>query len=123
MKLSAEQIEALATELRDYLIDHDLWEDCAIYFNGKAFSCMGRHPVDPQKWSLEEYFDPADYTEFASPILTVFCESPLCDLMNHWVNDFKPVNQLEQDLTRMLSKYGVHYELGEHWNMGLYEDQ
>ena len=123
MKLSAEQIEALAIELRDYLINHDLWEDCTIFFNGKAFSCVDRDPIDPPKWSLEEQVDPADHTDCVSPILTVFFGSTLCDLLNHWVNDFEPVNRLEQDLNRMFSKYGVHYELGEHWNMGLYEDQ
>ena len=122
MKLSAEQIQALATELRDYLIDHDLWEDCTIFFNGKAFCFSDQGPNDSRKWYLQESADPGAYTNHVSPIPTVFLGGALCQLLNHWVNDLELVDRLEKDLNRMFSKHGVHYELADHWNMELYED-
>ena len=32
------EIESLATELRSWLLEHDMWMDVTIYFDGKAFS-------------------------------------------------------------------------------------
>ena len=37
-KMSAHLIESLADELRNWLEDNELWSDCRIYFNGKAYS-------------------------------------------------------------------------------------
>lgn len=34
-KLTAEQIENLAKEIREFLLEHGLWQDVDIYFNGK----------------------------------------------------------------------------------------
>lgn len=37
-KLTAEQIENLAKEIREFLLEHGLWQDVDIYFNGKRFT-------------------------------------------------------------------------------------
>ena len=37
VKLTEEQIEKLAEEVRQFLIEHEMWQDVAIYFNGKCF--------------------------------------------------------------------------------------
>ena len=35
-KLTPERIEELAKEIREFLLDHDMWIDVTIYFNGSA---------------------------------------------------------------------------------------
>lgn len=37
-KLTAEQIENLAKEIREFLLEHGLWQDVDIYFNGKKYT-------------------------------------------------------------------------------------
>ena len=39
VRLSAEQIEELAMEIREFLLEHDMWQDVDIYFNHKRFGC------------------------------------------------------------------------------------
>lgn len=36
-RLTPEQIEALAKEIREYLLDNGMWQDVNIYFNGISF--------------------------------------------------------------------------------------
>ena len=36
-KLTEKQIEKLAVEIRTFLLEHDMWVDTQIYFNGKCF--------------------------------------------------------------------------------------
>lgn len=36
-KLTQKQIEKLAVEIRTFLLEHDMWVDTQIYFNGKCF--------------------------------------------------------------------------------------
>ena len=47
-KLTAEQIENLAKEIREFLLEHGLWQDVDIYFNGKKYTSY-----DPEN---EEYY-------------------------------------------------------------------
>lgn len=37
-KLTPERIEELAKEIREFLLEHGLWQDVDIYFNGKRFT-------------------------------------------------------------------------------------
>ena len=37
-KLTAEQVENLAKEIREFLLEHGLWQDVDIYFNGKKYT-------------------------------------------------------------------------------------
>lgn len=41
-RLTPEQIEALAKEIREYLLDNGMWQDVNIYFNGKRFTTRDR---------------------------------------------------------------------------------
>ena len=43
-KLTTEQIENLAKEIREFLLEHGLWPDVDIYFNGKKYTSY-----DPEK--------------------------------------------------------------------------
>ena len=37
-RLTPEQIEEMATEIREFLLEHEMWIDVDIYFNGKRFT-------------------------------------------------------------------------------------
>ena len=45
-KLTAQEIEEMAVEIRKYLLDNHLWLDTAIFFNGKAFSTCEKFGED-----------------------------------------------------------------------------
>lgn len=79
-KLTAEQIENLAKEIREFLLEHGLWQDVDIYFNGKRFTqhdpVTGKYyyndrehlieeenQADSFKDSLESYYEDFDIDE------------------------------------------------------------
>ena len=39
LRLTPEKIENLAVEIREFLLEHGLWQDVDIYFNHKRFGC------------------------------------------------------------------------------------
>ncbi len=42
LRLTPEKIENLAVEIREFLLEHGLWQDVDIYFNHKRFGCKDR---------------------------------------------------------------------------------
>lgn len=48
-KLTKPQIRKLAKEIRQFLLDREMWADVTIYFNGMAYS------TDDRQESWEEY--------------------------------------------------------------------
>lgn len=57
-KLTAEQIENLAKEIREFLLEHGLWQDVDIYFNGKRFTqhdpVTGKYYYNDREHLIEE---------------------------------------------------------------------
>ena len=119
-KMTKKKIEKLATEIRDFMLDRELWIDTRIYFNGKAFATddgNGHYAYnDPNNLFVLEDIDPHTYTKYAGDILTMTFEGPLYDMINYgdWPKAMERFNAI-------LDKYGVWYELGEAWNLTLYE--
>ena len=116
MNLTKKDIESLAKEIRQFLIDNSIWIDATIYFNGQAFSSNHEGVLEDQ--------DPADYFEYvASPhILSMSFEGPLYGCLNHYGEygaEFD--NLIVEGFSRLLSRYGLYYELGNHWNLSCYE--
>ena len=116
MKLTKKNIESLAAEIRQFLIDHEIWTDTTIYFNGQALSSDHEDVLEAQ--------DPSDYFEYvASPhILSMSFEGPLCGCLNHYGEygaEFD--NLIVEGFSRILGRYGLYYELGNHWNLSCYE--
>lgn len=42
LRLTPEKIENLAVEIREFLLEHKMWQDVDIYFNHKRFGCRSR---------------------------------------------------------------------------------
>lgn len=117
------QIEKLAKEIRQYLLDREMWSDVRIYFNGKAFATDDRegnyYYNDPVHLVVLEDEDPRTYTEYAGDILTMTFEGPLYEALNY--GDYGGYQwKTEEELTAIFRKYGLYYELGNAWNLTAY---
>lgn len=123
--LTVEQREQLATEIFNWLVDHELWMDVAIYFNGKRWSTM-RKVGDNYEFCYNErrYFedvaDPKDYFEYVREpnILSMSFEGALYEVLNGYVSGWI---RLEKDFNKIFAKYGLYYEFGNAWNLSCFE--
>ena len=109
----------MANEIRQWLLDHEMWQDTTIYFDGKAYSTSdgtGFYYNDPEH--LVEYeADPSMYVEYYSKdSITMTFEGPLYDLINY---DF--CSPLLEEFDDIFKKYGYYYELGYAWSLACCE--
>ena len=110
-ELTREEKENLAKEVRQFLMDNELWTDARIYFNGKAF-CSNRGDLEDE--------DPRAYFEYVSPddVMSVSFEGDFYGCMNfrcQYGADFD--NRIQKEFGDILESYGVYYELGHAWNL------
>ena len=111
----------LANEIREWLLDHDMWIDTTIYFDGVAYSTDDRevHFYYNDREHLVELKDqdPRRYFEYvAKPhILSMSFEGPLYDILNYGPWD------LEDEFRNIFKKYGVYFEMGDAWNLSCYK--
>lgn len=121
-RLSEQQIEQLAVEIREFLLEHNLWIDVNIYFNGKRFSTHDKaaekfYYNDREHLVVEENEDPRRYFEYVADdhILSMSFEGVVCEILYYGEC---PVVKREFD--RIFGKYGLYYEFGNHWNLSCY---
>lgn len=123
--MNAKQTEQLAAEVLDFLVEHEMWVDVRIYFNGKVW---GSYNKDSDKFYYndkenvyEEEADPKDFFEYvAEPnILSMSFEGAFYNVMN---GTTEKAYKLEQQFSNILSKYGLYYTLGNAWNLTCYEE-
>ena len=107
--MRAPQIEKLAKEILDWLEEKELWIDVRVYYNGK---------VVYEKDKVERA-DPRDYFEFVGDILSMSFEGGLYDVFN---GTSTRAYNLQEEFNEILKGYGVYYELGNAWNLTLYEE-
>lgn len=124
--LPEEKIEELAKEIRQFLIDNNMWVDVRIYFNGKAFATddgKNFYYNDPEHLVVLENMDPKDYFDYvAEPhILSMSFEGDFCSCLNGYGEyGAKFDDMIQQEFSNILAKYGLYYELGNHWNLTCY---
>lgn len=121
-RLSTEQIEQMAVEIREFLLDNGLWVDVDIYFNGRRFSthdkAAGKYYYnDREHLVVEENEDPKRYFEYVAEdhILSMSFEGMLCEVL--YYGEFPAV---KREFDKIFEKYGVYYEFGHHWNFTCY---
>ena len=118
------EMEALAKDIYDWCIKNDLWGDCCIYFNGKAWASWDTwYNENGKKISedLYEYQDrnPKEYFEYANPdTLSMSFEGPLYHVLNAYVPGWI---KLENEFIQLFEKHGMWYEMGHAWNLSAYE--
>mgnify|MGYP004558217129 FL=1 len=118
-KMTEREIEKLAYEIRNFLLRKKLWMDVTIYFNGKAISTDdrdGHHAYnDPAKVFVLENQDPKKYFEYAGGVLSMSFDGELYEVLNYCTRP-----NVVDDFWKLLEKHGLHYELGNAWNLSVY---
>ena len=131
-KFTKKKIEKIATAIREFLDEHYLNGDCRIYFNGICWEHGSED--EPMTWDKEakdyidvpyrtgwktlENEDPKRYFEYATGFISMSFEGSLYDVLNGWSQrDFR----LQDEFLTMLEKYDCYYELGNAWNLSIYE--
>ena len=112
--------EKLATEVFNWLVDHEMWVDVAIYFNGKCWSTSNKECTE-FCYNKRRYFeyeaDPRNHFQYVREpnILSMSFEGDLYDVLNDgW-------GKLEEEFRSIFEKYGLYFELGNAWNLSCYE--
>ena len=88
-KLTAEQIENLAKEIREFLLEHGLWQDVDIYFNGKRFTqhdpVTGKYYYNDREHLIEVADQPERHFEYVNPehILSMSFEGSVCHMLSY----------------------------------------
>ena len=121
-KMTPKKIEKLAKEILDFLIDREMWIDTTIFFNNKAYTTTGSAYTSYNNRDnviTKTDIDPRDYFEYVNNILSMSFEGPLYDALNY--NDGQMSVKIEEEFSNLLKKYGLYYELGNPWNLTLYE--
>lgn len=127
VKITPSQIEKMAIEVRQFLIDKEIWIDTTIYFNGRAYSTSdrnGTYAYNDKETLIElENVDPKAVTEYAGEILTMTFDGPLYDCINcNGEYSYEFAKSVVLGLHEIFQKYGCYYELGEAWNLTLYQN-
>ena len=121
-RLTEERIEKMAVEIRAFLLEHGIWQDTAIYFNGKRFTTRDPETKkyyynDPEKLFVEDNQNPRDSFEYVADdhILSMSFEGPVYHMINGYA-----LGGLVRRFNKIFEKYGVYYEHGDAWNLTCY---
>lgn len=114
--------EELAYKIYQLLLDNGVWVDVTIYFNGMALSTgfndsgVWRYCYNGEPFVWQSA-DPRDSFEYVNPehIISMSFEGPFYEVMYSMSGD------LYNQFVDLLDSYGVFYELGNQWNLSLYE--
>lgn len=120
---TSKQIELLATEIFNWLVDHEMWIDVQIYFNGKCWSTSNKDHTEfcyNERKYFEYEAEPKDYFEYVREpnILSMSFEGSLYEVLNAYVRGWK---KLEEEFRKIFEKYGLYFELGHAWNLTCFE--
>lgn len=130
-----EKMEKLAGEIRQLLLDHGMWIDTAIYFNGKRYDSLPVYQSESGEISEEyksgwkninynnpnflhvvEDVRPSEYMDYYNEdTITMSFEGDFYEIINY------EGGELLEAFDELLRKYGYYYELGNAWNLALYE--
>ena len=105
------KFEYIAYKILELLLEYDCSTDVVFYFEGKRL-------IETDKdWVIEEGYLGSDYTEYANDdTLTMTFEGPFFEVMNYGTN-----YELYDKFDKLLQSFGYYYELGNAWNLALYE--
>ena len=103
-------------EDRENNLYHPL-SDGRIYFNGKAWSYDSRGNK-----RVIENISPSEYFEYADDeLVNMTFEGELYQILNyHWDNEH--AGRLQKEFYQLIDGFGCWYELGNAWNLTIYED-
>lgn len=130
--MTKSKIEKIANDIKNYLDKYYLNGDVRIYYNGKAiehgiedsdttWNSKTQEFEDKESrtpWKTIYNINPNDYFNYTSDILCMSFEGSLYDHLNGYTRyDIK----IYEDIQNILSKYGCYFELGNEWNLAVFE--
>lgn len=116
--------KSLAMDIYKWCVEHNLWGDNVIYFDGKAWASFHEWNGENGKKideALYEYENknPKDYFEYGNPdTLSMSFEGPLNHVLNGYVRGWV---KLESEFSKLFEKYGYYFEMGYSWSLSAYE--
>lgn len=119
---TSERLESLAKDIYSWLVEHRMWIDVSIYYDGKRMRTEGKEGDKTVfRYNGEPFFDEAEPNRYfdyvADPhILSMSFEGPLYDLLNYGFDG------MEDEFREVFRKHGVYFELGNAWNLTCYEE-
>lgn len=121
--LTEKEREQLATEIFNWLVDHEMWVDVHIYFNGKCWSTNNEYLTEfcyNERRYFEYESNPETYFDYVRKhnILSMSFEGDLYDILNAYCHGWV---MLEAEFQAIFEKYGLYYELGNAWNLSVFE--
>ena len=119
--------EKCAYEIVKFLLDRGLWVDTFIYANGKRWGCKdvngdGHYHYD-NTWDcvfVEENINPEDYFEYTGDFLCLSTEGDFYDILNYYY-PYSMCDPIINAFNNILKKYNKYYEMGDAWNLALYD--
>ena len=130
--LTEGQIQNLADELLDYLVEHNLFDHCRIYFNGKCYQdgfietetynaseVRMKFPKSeksrPYTVFVLEDISPQKYLGgYAGDILSISTFGELYSIINCLFEE-ENLEIIYSEIDAIFEKYGLGYELGYQW--------
>lgn len=105
-----QKMDKLRLEIIELFKSYDLYLNCTIFCNGKRYNYNNdTETVDDS--------DVADYLEYYnSETISMSFDGDIYDVFNY---DLFP--SLLEKFNKLLESYGLYYELGNAWNLALYE--
>lgn len=113
--------ENLAKEIREFLLEHGLWQDVDIYFNGKKYTSYdpenGEYYYNDREHLIEVADQPERHFEYVNPehILSMSFEGPVCEMLYYGI-----LPSVRREFDKIFERYGLYYEFGHHWNFSCY---
>lgn len=114
---TSQRLEGLAKEIYNWLVEHEMWIDVAIYYDGKRMASWDKVNGEMLfRYNGEPFITEADprtyFSYVADPhILSMSFEGPLYSLLNHGFDE------LEDEFEGIFKKHGLYFELGDAWNL------
>ena len=106
----------IARKIESWMKKNDLLTDTRIYLNGKAWNYNSRGTK-----VVMENIHATDYLEYGNnDTISMSFEGGLYNVLNY-AYDSKHYEKLQAEFYDILGDYGYYYELGNAWNLSLYE--
>lgn len=115
LKKKQERNEKCATEILEFILKNELGGDMSIYFNNKAF----RFTSQTEYKTLDDVKGSTFFHYSNDDTVSMSFEGTFYEVMNRYVEGS---NKLIEQFDKIIEKYGFYYELGNAWNLSLYEN-
>ena len=113
------KLQELAYKITEVLYKYNCQTDVAIYFEGKRLSTFADLEDSYGKWVLEEGFKGSSYTDYSNDnTITMTFEGDFYDVMNWGL-----LHECYVEFNELIKEYGYWFELGNMWNLALYQEQ